>query len=220
MGVAHGTEKAWLLEHKVAIDQHFVKPASPSLIQTCSGAAAAKSSPPRSRPWSMRNGSARAALIPIRCAPSVAHPHDLGAGPTRGYGRSQRISYASRKAGGPNLVRVSRSSSGPPGRNAPGNAPDQDWADPPTAVCGQPGAKGSGSPVSAPVSERNRSSVPAATGRRRRFSSTPLGGTPGRSGKSDQSSVAQPDSGCCDPQVCRGRPSSRRTSRMRPPAVQ
>ena len=29
MGVAHGTEKAWLLEHKVAIDQHFVEAGIP-----------------------------------------------------------------------------------------------------------------------------------------------------------------------------------------------
>lgn len=72
MGVVHGSDKDLVLQHKAAIDKHLEKWYSPATTPTSSGAAAARSSPARSRPSSTRNGtpSGRTCLAPwVNLAP-------------------------------------------------------------------------------------------------------------------------------------------------------
>ncbi len=115
-----------------------------------------------------------------------------------------------RTLGAPNFVIASCSRSLPPATGGESSIAVHFRADPPTAECGQPGWYGSGFAERIPVLRRKNVRGPDASRRVRRLSKAPLGGTLGRAGSSDQSTVAQPDSGCSDVHVCLGRPASRR----------
>ena len=122
------------------------------------------------------------------------------------------ISYVSSTFGWLNLVMTSRSLMGLPAITLSRRVVVQVWADPPTAVCGQPGSNCSGSVASRPSSRRKSLTSPPAVTTTMWLSKTPFGGTLGLLGLSDQSTVAQPDSGCCWEQACSGRPESRSVS--------
>lgn len=100
-----------------------------------------------------------------------------------------------RTAGSPNFVSTSRSASVDRGRSRAGNVPTHLRADPPTALCGQPGSYGSGVRASVPFWRRKSVTTPAWVRRVSAFRKTPPRGTFGRLGSSDQSTVAQPESG-------------------------
>jgi hypothetical protein len=68
MAVAHGTEKDLVLAHKRAIDEHLGSIGIPCRTRTCSGAAAARSSPARSHHSRIASGARRAAWMRRRCA--------------------------------------------------------------------------------------------------------------------------------------------------------
>lgn len=119
-------------------------------------------------------------------------------------------------AGELNLVMTSRRVSAP-GARSEGSLPFHSRADPPTAECGHPGSNASGREASAPSARRNRVVGPPTRGSVRLLSNTPPAGTFGRSGESDQSTVAQPDSGWSALHVWPGRlESCSRTTSVRP----
>ena len=68
MAVAHGTDKDVVLAHKRAIDEHLAEVGIPVATRTSSGAAAARSSRPRSRRSPTPIGAGRWASTPRRCA--------------------------------------------------------------------------------------------------------------------------------------------------------
>lgn len=129
-----------------------------------------------------------------------------------------RTSYVMVTAGGLNLVMTTRRVSVPWARSD-GNLPFHSRADPPTAEWGHPGSNASGRVFSVPSARRNRVPGPPANGSVRLLSNTPPAGTFGRPGESDQSTVAQPESGWSSRQLWPGRLDSRSaTTNVRPAA--
>ena len=127
-------------------------------------------------------------------------------------------SYVMVTAGRLNLVMTRRRVSMPWARSD-GNLTFHSRADPPTAECGHPGSNASGRVFSVPSARRNRVPAPLASGSVRLLSNTPPAGTFGRSGESDQSTVAQPESGWSPLQLWPGRlESCSRTTSVRPAA--
>ena len=115
-----------------------------------------------------------------------------------------RTSYVIVTAGGLNLV-MTRCRVSVPWARSDGSLRFHSRADPPTAEWGHPGSNASGRVASVPSARRNRVAGPPASGSVRLLSNTPPAGTLGRSGESDQSTVAQPESGWSAPQVWPGR---------------
>ena len=72
MAVAHGMDKDAVLAHKAAIDEHLREAGIDLPTPTCSGAAAARSSRPRSRRARMPSFAARTASIRTACSPNPA----------------------------------------------------------------------------------------------------------------------------------------------------
>src|SRR5262252_2644525 len=96
-----------------------------------------------------------------------------------------------------------------PAVRSDGRFPLHSRADPPTAECGHPGLNASGLIASVPVARKNSVAGAPDNGTATLLSNTPLEGTLGRSGESDQSTVAQPESGWSSLHLWSGRLASR-----------